>query len=44
MKPEFFNRGKLIFGLAAMMLSGVLLAGPDTLDPTWVRPGTDFSK
>ena len=44
MKPEFFNRGKLIVGLAIMMFSSVALAGSDPLDPTWVRPDTDFSK
>jgi len=44
MKPELFNRGKLIVGLAVMMFSSVVLAGSDSLDPTWVRPDTDFSK
>ncbi len=44
MKPEFFSRGKLIFGLAVMLLSSVAMAGTDPLDPTWVRPDTDFSK
>jgi len=44
MKPEFFIRGKLIFGLAVMLLSSVVMAGTDPLDPTWVRPDTDFSK
>ncbi len=44
MKPELFNRGKLIVGLAVMMFSSVALAGSDSLDPTWVRPDTDFSK
>ena len=44
MKSEFFTRGKLVFGLAVMLLSSVVLAGTDPLDPTWVRPDTDFSK
>ena len=44
MKSEFINRGKLIFGLAIMLFSSVALAGTDTLDPTWIRPDTDFSK
>jgi hypothetical protein len=43
MKSEFFTRGKLVFGLAAMLFSNVVLAGTDPLDPTWVRPDTDFS-
>ncbi len=44
MKSEFFTRGKLIFGLAVMLFSSVVLAGTDPLEPTWVRPDTDFSK
>lgn len=44
MKSEFINRGKLIFGLAIMLFSSVALAGTGSLDPTWVRPDTDFSK
>lgn len=44
MKSEFMNRGKLIFGLAIMLFSSVALAGTGSLDPTWVRPDTDFSK
>jgi hypothetical protein len=44
MKPVLFNRGKLIIGLAAMLFSSAALAGSDSLDPTWVRPDTDFSK
>jgi hypothetical protein len=44
MKPEFFNRGKLIFGLAVMLFSSMVSAGTHPLDPTWVRPDTDFSK
>jgi hypothetical protein len=44
MKSEFFTRGKLVFGLAAMLFSSVAMAGTDPLDPTWVRPDTDFSK
>ncbi len=44
MKSEFFTRGKLIFGLAVILFSSVVLAGTDPLDPTWVRPDTDFSK
>jgi len=44
MKSELFTRGKLVFGLAAMMFSSVAMAGTDPLDPTWVRPDTDFSK
>jgi len=46
MKPEFFNRGKLIFGMAVMLFSGAAWTGTETesFDPTWVRPDTDFSK
>jgi hypothetical protein len=44
MKSEFFSRGKLVFGLAVMLFSSVVIAGTDPLDPTWVRPDTDFSK
>ncbi len=44
MKSEFFTRGKLVFGLAVMLFSSVVWAGTDPLDPTWVRPDTDFSK
>lgn len=44
MKSELFTRGKLVFGLAAMLFSSVAMAGTDPLDPTWVRPDTDFSK
>lgn len=44
MKSEFINRGKLIFGLAIMLFSSVALAEMGLLDPTWVRPDTDFSK
>jgi hypothetical protein len=43
MKSDFFTRGKLVFGLAVMLFSNVVLAGTDPLDPTWVRPDTDFS-
>jgi len=44
MKSGIFTRGKLVFGLAVMLFSSVALAGTDPLDPTWVRPDTDFSK
>jgi hypothetical protein len=44
MKSEFFSRGKLVFGLATMLFSSVVIAGTDPLDPTWVRPDADFSK
>jgi hypothetical protein len=44
MKSELFTRGMLVFGLAAMLFSSVAMAGTDPLDPTWVRPDTDFSK
>ncbi len=44
MKSEFFTRGKLIFALSVMLFSSVVMAGTEPLDPTWVRPHTDFSK
>jgi hypothetical protein len=44
MKSEFFNHGKLMIGLALLLFSGLALAQTEPLDPTWVRPDTDFSK
>lgn len=44
MKSEFFNHGKLMIGLALLLFSGLALGQSGGLDPTWVRPDTDFSK
>jgi len=44
MKSEFFNYGKLMIGLALLLFSGLALGQSGGLDPTWVRPDTDFSK
>jgi hypothetical protein len=43
MKPNFLNRGKLLIGFAVMLFCGTIYAQSDPLEPTWVRPDTDFS-
>ena len=43
MKPNFLNRGKLLIGFAVMLFCGTIYAQSDQLEPTWVRPDTDFS-
>jgi len=44
MKSVFLNRGKLLAGFAAMLFCSAIYAESHSLDPTWVRPDTDFSK
>ncbi len=44
MKSDFLNRGRLLAGFAAMLLCSALYAESDPLEPTWVRPDTDFSQ
>jgi hypothetical protein len=44
MKYDFLNRGKLLLGVAAMLICGALYADDAPLEPTWVKPGTDFSQ
>jgi len=43
MKSDFFNRGKLLIGFAVMLFCSALYAENDLLEPTWVRPDTNFS-
>jgi hypothetical protein len=43
MNPNFLNRGKLLIGFAVMLFCGTIYAQSDPLEPTWVRPDTDFS-
>ena len=43
MKSVFLNRGKLLAGLAVMLFCSATYAQSDPLEPTWVRPDTDFS-
>jgi hypothetical protein len=44
MKPQFFKRATLLASLSVMLFSGVTYAGEDLLEPTWVRPDTDWTK
>jgi hypothetical protein len=44
MKSDFLSRGRLLAGLVAMLLCSVVYAESDPLEPTWVRPDTDFSQ
>lgn len=43
MKSAFLNRGKLLVGLAAMLLSTASLADVQ-LEPTWVKDGVDWAQ
>jgi len=43
MKPNFLIRGKLLIGFAVMLFCSAIYAQSDPLEPTWVRPDTDFS-
>lgn len=44
MNPVFIHRGKLLVSFCLLLLCGTVLAESEPLDPTWVRPDTDFSK
>lgn len=44
MKSVFLNRVKLLIGIVVMLCCSSLYAESDPLDPTWVRPDTDWQK
>jgi hypothetical protein len=44
MNSELFGRLKLVLCFTLLMFSGLVFAEDTALDPTWVRPDTDFSK
>jgi hypothetical protein len=44
MKSDFFNRGKWVLGLAFSLFSLAALADNHVLEPTWVKPDTDFTQ
>lgn len=44
MNSEFLVRARLMLCFTLLLFSGLALAESEPLDPTWVRPDTDFSK
>jgi len=44
MKPDFLNRGKLMVGIAVMLLSSALYAESAPLEPTWVKPDVNWAQ
>ena len=44
MKSDFFNRGILVFGFVFLLVSSAAWSDSQQLEPTWVKPDTDFTK
>jgi len=44
MKYDFLNRGRLLLGVAAMLLCNALYAESTPLEPTWVKDGANFTQ
>ena len=44
MKSNFLNRGRLLAGVAAVLFCSATYAESDLLEPTWVKPDTNFSQ
>lgn len=44
MRSVLIGNGKLLVGLAVLMLSGPLMSDSDLLDPTWVKPGVKWEQ
>jgi len=44
MKSDLLIRGRLLVALAAMLFCGMVYPQDALLEPTWVRPDTNFSQ
>ena len=44
MKSQLIKRAAKLAALSAMLFSGAVTAGEDSLEPTWVKPDTDWAQ